>query len=57
VALVGDDLSRFSIPLPESLVGAARVQMRSVFCWKIYIANCRASRSTVASRNFVRAGG
>jgi hypothetical protein len=23
VALVGDDLSRFSIPLPESLVGAA----------------------------------
>ena len=34
VALVGDDLSRFSIPLPESLVGAARVQMRSVFCWR-----------------------
>ena len=37
VALVGDDLSRFSIPLPESLVGAARVQMHSVFCWQIYL--------------------
>ncbi len=50
VASVGDDLSRFSIPLPKSLVGAARVQMRSVFCWKIYLANCRAFRSTVGLR-------
>ena len=48
VALVGDDLSRFSIPLPESLVGAARVQMHSVFCWKICLANCRAFPSTVS---------